>query len=92
MRSSIKLSLRLHLPRNDRSVGDLDNFITGICDGLMAATQRSKVEWWSRHVGDPVHPSLAVAIEDDSEVVQIQAEKVVGQTTEPWYEVILEGE
>lgn len=92
LRSKIKLSLCVHLPRNGRDVGDLDNFITGICDGLMAADIKSKVGWWDNLAGDPIHPTRVVAIVDDFEVVGIQAEKVIGQATEPWYEVTLEGE
>jgi hypothetical protein len=31
----IKLDITIHLPRNYNTPGDLDNFIKGICDGLM---------------------------------------------------------
>lgn len=37
---NIQLTLEIHCPRRElHSIGDLDNFITGICDGLMAAAK-----------------------------------------------------
>ena len=35
LQSDIKLTLKLHIPINNRSIGDLDTFVTGVCDGLM---------------------------------------------------------
>jgi hypothetical protein len=87
---NIRLTLRLHVgPVNGRHVGDLDNFITGICDGL----QSGKGTWaaWDTRELESVHPRNAVAIVDDSEVVKIDAEKIIGPG-EPWYSVELTGE
>jgi len=50
LRSNIKLTLKIHVgPVNNRSIGDLDTFITGVCDGLMAAAPGSKLheETWN---------------------------------------------
>lgn len=91
--SSIRLRLTVHVgPRNDRGTGDLDNFITGICDGLMAAAPRSKLhEDWSDPGNAAIHPGLAIGIVDDSEVVEITARKVVADEA-PFYELELTGE
>jgi len=91
---NIKLSLKLHLPVNNRSIGDLDTFVTGICDGLMKRDPRSKLyeETWSNPDYGDVYPDKVIAIVDDSQVVSIQAEKIIGDTEQQWYEVILEGE
>ena len=87
---NIRLTLRAHVgAANTRMVGDLDNFLTGICDGLQSV-----------HPGTPllhefdeiIHPSLSVAIEGDVEVTRIDAEKVVGPVDAPYYEITLEGE
>ena len=39
-----------------------------------------------------IYPTMAIAIDDDSQVVSIQADKVIGRTDRQWYEVVLEGE
>ncbi len=92
-RASIGVELELHCPlRAARGVGDLDNFITGVCDGLMAAGPRSRMDprWDAADVGD-IHPSKTVAMEDDSAVVSITARNIADAPT-PWYRVSLEGE
>ena len=94
LQSNIRLTLKIHVgPTNDRRTGDLDTFITGVCDGLMAAAPGGKLDSiWDDKKLQHVHPSKTIAIVDDSQVVSIQAEKVIGDTAQPWYEVILEGE
>ena len=90
----IRLALRVHVGlRNDRSSGDLDNFVTGVCDGLMAADSRSTVHpSFEESENSTVHPAKAIAIVDDSEVTKIDAEKLSGLGKDPWYEIELEGE
>jgi len=82
----VELALQVHA---DVAAGDLDNFITGVCDGLMAAHRNTPIrdEEWSDVPAD-VHPRRAVAFEDDSCVCRIVAERIpcVG---EPHYEVEL---
>jgi len=92
-RSSIELELELHcsvLP--GRRIGDLDTFITGVCDGLMAAVPQFEKDqrWEAKELAD-IHPSKIVAIEDDSAIVLITARKMA-ETGQPWYRVSLLGE
>ncbi len=91
-RSDISLSLELHCPAlPGRQVGDLDNFITGVCDGLMGADPRIRQDArWNAAELAGIHPSRTVAIEDDCAVVSITATKVPDAPT-PWYRVSLEG-
>ncbi len=94
LQSNIRLTLKIHVgPINNRLIGDLDTFITGVCDGLMAAAPGSKLDLtWDDKKLEHVHPSKTIAIIDDSQVVSIQAEKIIDGTAQQWYEVILEEE
>ncbi len=94
LQRNIKLILKIHIPVNNRSIGDLDTFVTGVCDGLMKRDPRSKLheETWSNPEYRDVHPDKVIAIVDDSQVISIQAEKIIGGTEQRWYEVILEAE
>jgi hypothetical protein len=72
---AISLTLDIYVPqRLVTSIGDLDKFITGVCDGLMAAHPRADLDqmWLDPQFAD-VHPSRTVAIVDDREVVSITA-------------------
>ena len=91
---NIRLVLEIYIgPENSRTVGDLDNFVTGVCDGLMAAHPRAKLdELWAQPDLHSIQPSRVMAIMDDSEVIDISARKVIGSTHQPWYRVALEGE
>lgn len=93
LQSNIKLTLKIHIgPVNDQSIGDLDTFVTGVCDGLMAAHPGGKLNpIWNNVRPEDVHPSKTIAIVDDSQVISIHAEKIIGATDQPWYEVIVEG-
>ena len=93
LRSNIKLTLKIHVGAvNDRTTGDLDTFVTGVCDGLMAAYPGGKLDpIWNKPELSNIHPSKSLAIVDDCQVVYIQAEKIIGDTNQPWYEVALEG-
>ena len=90
----IRLVLEIHsLKETSGRIGDLDNFIAGICDGLMAASPRTPIDDdWNHHEIKEIHPSRTIAIVDDSEVVLIEARKLVDASGEPWYRVELEGE
>lgn len=93
LQSDIKLTLKIHISVNNRSVGDLDTFVTGVCDGLMATRYGGRLDHiWDNKELERIHPTKTIAIVDDSQVVSIQAEKIIGDTDQPWYEVILEGE
>jgi hypothetical protein len=93
LESNIKLTLKIHLPVNDRSIGDLDTFVTGVCDGLMATPYGGKLDpIWDNKELENIHPTNTIAIDDDSQVVSIQAEKIIGGSSQQWYKVVLEGE
>lgn len=94
LKRNIRLSLVVHVGSvNDKFTGDLDNFVTGVCDGMMVADARSKLDMqWSDLELSDVHPSKLLAIVDDSQIVSIKAEKMVGDSDLPWYEVVLEGD
>jgi hypothetical protein len=90
----IRLTLTVHCgKRNDRTVGDLDNRITGVCDALMAADSRADLHYSFEDPGlVDIHPSRPIGMLDDVEVIEIHARKIIGDTDAPWYEVTLEGE
>ena len=93
---NIRLDLTVHVGSdNNRRTGDLDNFVTGVCDGLMAAD--GKTPWqghavWADPRNDDVRPDRVIAIVDDSQVVEIVARKVVGSPKAPGYEIRLSGD
>jgi hypothetical protein len=93
LRSNIKLILKIRIPVNNRSIGDLDTFVSGVCDGLMKRDPKSKLHpTWRNPEYQDVHPDIVIAIVDDSQVIDIQAEKVIGDLNQQRYEVMLEGE
>lgn len=89
----IVLRVRIYVGQsNTRGSGDLDNFISGICDGLMAADRRSKIHsLFCKPGNSTIHPHNTIAIRDDSQVIEICAQKLVGNCTSEWYEVEIEG-
>jgi len=94
LKRDINLTLSVNVgAKNDRLVGDLDNFVTGICDGLMKMAPRCKPcrEIWDSPENGDVRPSIPIAIEDDSQVIGIRATKIVGGGSQ-FYDVTLEGE
>jgi hypothetical protein len=94
LQKNISLKLSICCPAESlASIGDLDNFITGVCDGLMAAAPRIKrdPQWLSGELAS-INPEVTIAIVDDSEVRSIQAVKEASTDGSTWYEVFLEGE
>lgn len=91
---NIRLKIKLNCPSNKiYRIGDLDNFITGICDGLQAADPRAGGKTiWIKKAPPEIQPEECIAIKDDCYVVQIQAEKVRTDSTFCWYEIEIEGE
>jgi hypothetical protein len=89
--ANIRISLQLHASSAAlTTIGDLDNFITGICDGLMAAHCRAQLHDRWNNTLSAITPSKPIAITDDSKVVEICATKV-GDSDEPWYSLELVG-
>ena len=71
--SMIHLNLRLYAtPEN----GDLDNFISGICDGLMAAHPRTPIDMtlWD-DFSEQSKPQYAICFRDDKQITKISAER-----------------
>ena len=90
LRKNVKLILRAYVgPENTRTTGDLDSFVTGICDGLQSADPRAHI---AVEFEDMIHPSRSVGIVDDAEVIEIQARKIIQPTRTPFYEIVLDGE
>jgi hypothetical protein len=90
---NIAIKLRVYVgPVNSRSIGDLDNFVTGICDGLQSAHPGVRPGGrWCEPDCEAIHPRNAVAILDDVQVISIGAKKVVGDES-PWYTLELQGD
>lgn len=87
-KSLIHLYLRLYAaPEN----GDLDNFITGISDGLMAAHPRTPIdtELWSS-LPELVQPNISICYTDDKLIAKITAERLTSDAHDQHYEVELE--
>jgi len=91
---NIHLKFTFHCPSNKIfRVGDLDNFITGVCDGLQAADPRAGGKTkWAKEAPPEIQPNECIAIKDDCYVVQILAEKVGDDSARDWYEIEIEGE
>ena len=92
---AISLTLSIYVPGHRVAcIGDLDTFITGVCDGLQAAHPRADLDqlWLDPALLTDVHPSRIVAILNDSEIVSIAARKIAQDASDAWYEIVLEGE
>lgn len=81
-----RLELDIFVPQSKlESLGDLDNFITGICDGLQAA------HFGVKHVhpvfenlsSEELHPYRAILLANDSRIVDIHARKIPVSEGEP---------
>ncbi len=90
---SISLTIEIHIgSANTPATGDLDNFIAGICDGLMLAGGRCMLATvWELPELAAIHPRKWSGIIDDGEVMEITARKIVGDAERPWYTVLLRG-
>lgn len=87
-RHSIGLNIELHALPGD---GDLDNFITGICDSLMAVHPRTP--WndtdWS-DVDHLIKPDRPIVYENDALVTAIHAERFTPEDGVRRYEIVLD--
>jgi len=91
--SDIRLEIEVHCLKSlGRIAGDLDNFVTGICDGLMAADRKIKKDskWASAELQE-IRPDRTIAIVDDSKVIEIVARKIFEDSGANWYRVSIEG-
>jgi len=64
------------------SMGDLDNFITGICDGLQAADPRANMH---ERILDECNPYEPILFYSDSKVYDIHARKIPVEGREEGY-------
>ncbi len=93
----IALSIKIHLPWNYNKPGDLDNFIKGICDGLMKCPNHPKLkldETFEKPEHAKIHPKTFAMIEDDEKIIKITATKAIEDIEdieEPFYEITVEG-
>lgn len=91
----VSLELTVFVPKSQlESVGDLDSFITGVCDGLQAADPKV-LPYLHKAFEEPqlngIDPRHALLIENDSKVVCIIAKKVAVDTDrETRYDVAVE--
>lgn len=94
-RTLVSLELRIFVPKSRlESIGDLDNFITGVCDGLQAADSKV-LPYLNRVFSEPrregIDPKKALVIENDSKVVSILAKKIeLDEGKEEYYDVVVE--
>ena len=85
---SLSLTVRIYASPKD---GDLDNFITGICDGFMAAHPQTPIDveqWIDLPVG--ARPSNPIVFLDDSVVREIHAERFPADGNSVHYDVEIE--
>jgi hypothetical protein len=84
------LCLRLHVYAHENA-GDLDNFITGICDSLMAAHVNTPIDasLWIE-LPEAAQPNKAIAFHDDACITKIEAERMEPDANGPRYHIELE--
>jgi len=87
---SITLRIWVYLPENTKQTGDLDTFVAGVCDALMAAPREAALAPVLCDLGDGrADPTRSLAIDDDHQIVRIEAEKIVQPGCEERYEIEL---
>ena len=95
--SRIRLRLSVFLTASEFSstqVGDLDNFVSGVCDALQAADPKASLDERFRLTeNEDVNPSKAIVIQNDRDVISIVADKFLASQGEPLhYTVVLDGD
>ena len=95
----VRLSLSIHVgdqapvvtDAGEKGFGDLDNFVSGVCDGLMAADPNAGIhELFDRPENADVDPTKKIAFRDDQQIMEIHARKRIAPGTHCRYEVGLE--
>jgi hypothetical protein len=93
IRSRVTLGLSLYVPSYQlEGIGDLDNFIGGVCDGLQKANARTGLhKRFHDLVQEKIHPGYSL-LENDSRIMSIVAKKAELGTGIPsaYYTVIIE--
>jgi hypothetical protein len=85
---AIRLAIRICAPIDD---ADLDNLISGVCDGLMAARKGTRIDYdqW-KDVPDGAQPHKSLIYKSDVWITRIEAERIVAKDRERYYEVEVE--
>ena len=94
----IRLTLSVHVgceapvftDAGEKGFGDLDNFVSGVCDGLMAAHPNVVPDPSLWPDGSDIHPTRPLAFLDDARITEINAKKCIGPGKRCWYEIGLE--
>ena len=94
---NIRLTLNVHVgcqarvvvKAGEKGFGDLDNFVSGVCDGLMVADPKVIPDPSLWPEDSAVYPTATIAIEDDVQVAEIVAKKCIGPGAHCWYEIEL---
>ena len=94
----VRLRICLFLTPNDfisDQIGDLDNFVSGVCDALQAANTREEHLHGSFNLREnqDVDPMRPIAITNDRAVVSIVADKFLARKAqESYYTVVIDGD
>ena len=90
---NVRLSIEVFLEDPEsKTAGDLDSYITGVCDGLMSAHPKAKLDTiWNLPELAHIHPRKTIGLEDDSAVISIYADKIPAHRSGLKYRVTLEG-
>ena len=94
----VRLTLSVHVgdeadvftDAGEKGFGDLDNFVSGVCDGLMAAHPNVIPDPSLWPEGSDIHPTKPIAFLDDAKITEINAKKCIGPGKRCWYEIGLE--
>jgi hypothetical protein len=91
--SRIDMEFSLFVPDSQlERIGDLDNFIAGICDGLQKASAGTPFDAiFHDPLYQTIHPSISL-LENDAKIMAITAKKLAlpaGETTSSYYIVAL---
>lgn len=87
--AALRLVIEVRCPEPTcRTTGDLDNFVTGVCDGLQRSDARTPwrdIDIWTRSENAPVAPDVFEVFPDDARIVEIVARKAAAAA--PSYDV-----
>lgn len=86
--SGVSIYLTVRIPKNSRHLGDLDNMVTGVLDGLQKAhplTPWQRETRWLDNDNAAIRPDTWAGIVDDLEVEYLTARKVVVPDQQPSY-------
>ncbi|MFH1311498.1 MAG: hypothetical protein ABIH65_03780 [Nanoarchaeota archaeon] len=92
LRGYLQLEFTLYVPKKRlENIGDLDNFITGVCDALQKSHFRIKKfdGIFSKQENKNIHPEKRNFIENDSKILSIIAKKKITTKEKPYYTLVL---